>query len=111
MLELTDKNFFEELSKNSKPVLVDFYAVWCPPCKILAPVLEKLSEEFKGKIIFCKINTDENPVVSQKFGIESIPTVVVFKNGEPLDGFIGARPEEIVREWLEKISGGEKTEK
>lgn len=102
MIELTDQNFEKEVINNSKLVLVDFYTIWCPPCKVLAPILEKLSQEFKEKIIFTKINIDSNPVVSKQFGIESIPTVALFKNGESLDGFVGAIPEPTIREWLEK---------
>ncbi len=111
MIELSDQNFEKEISNSPKPVLVDFYAAWCPPCKILAPVLEKLSEEFKDKIIFAKMDVDKNPVVSQKFGIDSIPIVMLFKDGKPLDGFVGARPEPLVREWLEKNTGAENDEK
>ncbi|MCX6760733.1 MAG: thioredoxin domain-containing protein, partial [Candidatus Nealsonbacteria bacterium] len=73
MIELTDQNFEKEVINNSKLVLVDFYTIWCPPCKVLAPILEKLSQEFKEEVIFTKINIDSNPVVSQQFGIESIP--------------------------------------
>jgi len=102
MIELTDQSFEEEVINNSQLVLVDFYTNWCPPCKILSPVLEKLSQEFKEEIIFTKINIDSNPVVSQKFGIESIPTVAIFKNGKSLDGFVGAIPEATIREWLKK---------
>jgi thioredoxin len=102
MIELTDQNFEKEVINNPKPVLVDFYTSWCPPCKTLSPILEKLSDEFKEEIIFTKINIDSNPVVSQQFGIESIPTVALFKNGKSLDGFVGALPEPTIREWLEK---------
>jgi thioredoxin len=102
MIELTDQNFKKEVMENPKLVLVDFYTSWCPPCKILAPIMEKLSKEFKEEIIFTKINIDSNPVVSQQFGIESIPTVALFKDGKSLDGFVGAMPEPTIREWLEK---------
>jgi len=102
MIELTDQNFENEVIDNSKPVLVDFYTSWCPPCKVLAPILEKLSLEFKEEIIFTKINIDSNPITSQKFGIESIPTVALFRNGKPLNGFVGAIPEPSIREWLAK---------
>ena len=111
MIELSDQNFEKEISNISQMVLVDFYTVWCPPCKMLSPILEKLSGEFKGKIIFAKINIDHNPIVSQKFGIESIPTVVLFKNGEAIDGFIGVRPEPAIKEWLEKNSKNGSDEK
>jgi thioredoxin len=105
MIELTDQSFEKEISGSSKPVLVDFYTAWCPPCKILAPILEKLSREFGEEIFFAKMDIDKNPAVSQALGIESIPTVIVFKKNEAIDGFVGARPEEDLRQWLKKISG------
>jgi thioredoxin 1 len=111
MLELSDQNFEKEISSSSKPALVDFYTAWCPPCKTLAPILEKLAEEFKDKIVFFKINIDDNPIVSQKFGIESIPTVILFKNGKAEEGFVGLRPESFLKEWLEKSSSKNNGEK
>ena len=107
MIELSDQNFEKEISNNSKLVLVDFYTTWCPPCKMLSPILEKLSGEFKDKIIFAKMDTEKNPIISQKFGIESIPTVILFKNGEAVDGFIGLRQEPVLKEWLKKNSEDE----
>ena len=100
MINLTDGNFDKEISDAKKPVLVDFWAAWCGPCSFLAPVLDKLEEEFRDKVIFAKVNIDESPLVSQKFGIDRIPNVVFFRNGKMLGGFVGAQPEESIREWL-----------
>ena len=104
-LTLTDQNFDEEIQKAKKPVLVDFWTVWCGPCAILTPVLEKLAGEYEDKLILAKVNLDLAPFVARKFGVDRIPTVVLFNGGKPISGFIGARPEPLVREWLEKILG------
>lgn len=100
MITLNDENFEKEILSAQKPVLVDFWAVWCAPCSILSPILEKITEEFKEKIIFAKINLDETPITAQKFGIDKIPTVILFKEGKPINGFIGIQPEPVIREWL-----------
>lgn len=102
MIYLTDENFENEIQNAQKPVLVDFFALWCPPCSVLTPVLEKLEKEFEGKIIFAKVNVDAAPKTSQKYGINPIPTVILFKEGKPADGFVGVQPEENIREWLNK---------
>ena len=102
MLELTDQNFNEEIVKSDKPVLVDFWATWCQPCLILSPTLEKIAQDYNEKIILSKVNVDSAPLISQKFGIEQIPTVVLFKNGKPISGFVGIRPELIIKNWLEQ---------
>jgi len=110
---LTDQNFDEEVEKAKKPVLVDFWTTWCGPCNILSPILEKLTKEYEDKIILAKVNLDQAPNVGQKFGVDRIPTVVLFRNNEPVNGFIGTRPEQVIREWLEKALGeeGSKEEK
>lgn len=105
MIYLTDQNFEEEIKHSEKPILVDFFAIWCPPCQILSPILEELEEEFEGKIIFAKLNTDLSPLTSRKYGIESIPTLILFKNGKPLSGFIGLKPKEEIKKWLENYGG------
>lgn len=102
MIELTDENFEETISKSDKPVLVDFFAEWCNPCHILSPILEKLAKDFEGKIIFAKANVDSAPLASQKFSIDQIPTVVLLKEGKPVSGFVGVRTEEIIRDWLKE---------
>lgn len=102
-LELTDQNFEEELKKAEKPILVDFWAPWCQPCFVLAPILEKVAEEFEDKIIFAKANLEFAPAAAQKIGINIIPTVVLFSGEKPVSGFVGVRPEPIVRELLNKM--------
>jgi len=102
MLTLTDQNFEQEIKNAEKPVLVDFYTLWCQPCFVLSPILEKLAEEFKNKFILAKVNLDTIPLTAQKYRIERIPTVILFKEGKPVSGFIGVRPEPEIREWLEK---------
>lgn len=101
-LILTDKNFKEEIEKAEKPVLVDFWAPWCGPCFALNSVLEKLAEEYQGKIIFAKANLDESPLIAQEYGVEQVPTLIFFKWAQPIRGLIGLRPELIIKEWLEK---------
>jgi thioredoxin 1 len=101
MAEINDQNFFEELKKSEKPVLVDFFAEWCPPCSMLAPILENIEKDFGEKVWFLKMNVDSIPLTSQKLGIDKIPAVMIFKNGEVETGFIGLRPEIEIRKWLE----------
>lgn len=102
-INLTDENFEKETQRSDKLALVDFYATWCGPCSLLAPVLEKIEKEFEEKIILLKANVDENPINAQKFQVDRIPMVVLFKEGKPLSAFTGLRPENIIKEWLEKI--------
>jgi len=102
-LELTDQNFEEELKRAEKPILIDFWAPWCQPCFVLAPILEKVAEEFKDKIILAKANLEGAQGVAQRLGIDRIPMVVLFKGGKPVSGFVGVRPESAVRELLNKM--------
>lgn len=85
-----------------RPVLVDFWADWCSPCKTLMPLLEKLADEYAGGFLLAKVNVDQEPMIAAQFGIQSMPTVVVMKDGQPVDGFVGAHPEKEIRALLEK---------
>ena len=89
--KVTDETFDADVLKNDKPVLVDYWAEWCGPCKMVAPVLEAIAEEHGDKLDIVKLNVDENPVVTQKYGILNIPTLGVFKNGEVVMELVGAR--------------------
>ena len=110
MIDVTIENFENEVIAASmdQPVLVDFWAPWCGPCKTIGPILEKLETEFAGGFKLAKINSDEEQQLAAAFGIRSIPTVVLLKNGQPVDGFMGALPEGKVREFLSKhVTPGE----
>ncbi len=104
VLELNGENFVREVLEEEGPVLVDFWAPWCNPCRMMAPVLEEVSQEWAGKIKVCKINVDENMDLARKYEIQSIPTLVLFEKGEAVKRIVGARPksalEEEFREWL-----------
>lgn len=99
-LEITDANF-EEVINNDKPVLVDFWAEWCGPCKMIGPVVEELAADYDGKAVIGKVNVDENPAVSAKFGIRSIPTLLVFKGGEIVDKQVGAVPKGVLSQKID----------
>ena len=99
-IEITDANF-EEIIASDKPVLVDFWAEWCGPCKMIGPVVEELATEYEGKAVIGKVDVDNNPGVSAKFGIRSIPTLLVFKGGEIVDKQIGAVPKSVLSQKLD----------
>ena len=95
---LTDKNFVEETKDGV--VLVDFWATWCGPCRMLSPVIEQLHNEFEGKAVVAKVDVDNNQQVSLEYGIRSIPTLLIFKNGEVVDKIVGLSPKEVIAEKL-----------
>lgn len=100
-LELTDANF-EETIASGKPVLVDFWAEWCGPCRMVGPIVEELAQDYDGKAIVGKVNVDENPEISSKYGVRNIPTILFFKNGEVVDKSVGAVPKNVLSEKIEK---------
>ncbi len=100
-INLTDSNFDIEKSKYSL-LVVDFWAAWCGPCKMISPIIEQLAEQYAGKIVFGKVNVDENPHVSQRFGIQSIPTLMIVKEGHVIDVMIGALPKGQIENRIEQ---------
>lgn len=100
-IELSDSNFEAEVLNSDQPVLVDFWAEWCGPCRMIAPIVEELSSEYAGKAKIAKLNIDHNPSVPMSFGIRSIPTLLVFKNGEVVDKIVGAVPKSTISSKIE----------
>lgn len=98
-IEVTDANF-DEIINSDKPVLVDFWAEWCGPCKMIGPIVEELAGDYEGKAIIAKMDVDMNPQVPAKFGIRSIPTLLVFKNGQVVDKQIGAVPKSVLNQKI-----------
>jgi putative thioredoxin len=104
-IEATAHNFQQEVIERSRtvPVIVDFWAPWCNPCRMLSPVLEKLAREYDGKFILAKVDTDREPVLAQEFGVRSIPVVFGIRDGKPVDAFMGIQPEAVIRTWLDRL--------
>ena len=102
-IAVTDSNFDAEVLRASGPVLVDFWAEWCGPCRMIAPLLEELATEMEGKITVAKVNIDENPQTPMKYGVRGIPTVILFKGGQVAATKIGALPKSKLYEWVESV--------
>lgn len=101
--EVSDSSFEQEVVQATKPVLVDFWAPWCGPCRMVAPVVEELAEEYDGKVEFVKLNTDDNPNTAVKYGIRSIPTLLVFKDGQAVGQIVGFRPKSDLKKRLDAV--------
>ena len=99
--EFTDSNFDTDVLKSDKPVLVDLWAEWCGPCRMLTPIIDELNIDFEGKAVIGKLNVDENPEVSAKYGVRSIPTLLIFKNGQLVDKQVGVVPKSALAKKLE----------
>ncbi len=102
-LEITDANFEELVLKSDKPVMVDFWAEWCGPCRMIGPVVEEMSKEYDGKAVIGKVDVDSNPELSAKFGVRNIPTIVFVKGGEIVDKSVGAVPKSQLTAKLDAI--------
>ena len=100
-VSIDDSNFDQTVLQSAKPVLMDFWATWCKPCLMVAPILDELAEEYDDRITFVKLDVDQNPKTAAKYGIMSIPTLLIFKNGEPVSHMVGVRPKKELQENLE----------
>jgi len=105
VIEATDQNFIEAVVEESKrrPVVVDLWAAWCGPCRTLGPMLEKIAGQRGGDFLLAKLDVDANPYTAGQFGVQSIPTVIAFKDGRPVDGFVGAVPEPMINEFVDRL--------
>lgn len=103
MLTFTDQNFEKEVLKSNLPVLVDFWATWCPPCQTLSPLIEELAKSFEGKIKIGKIDVDQNPKIVEKYNVMSIPTMIIFKGREVVKQIIGVKPKEELEKVIKEV--------
>lgn len=104
-VNLTKSNFKEVVANSDKPVLVDFWAAWCGPCRMLTPIVEDLSNEFGDDVVIAKVNVDEEIELAQAYGVMSIPNVIIFKNGQVVDNSVGVRPKHYYAETLKRVIG------
>ena len=102
LLHLNDSNYEEEISKSGKPLLVDFWAPWCGPCKAIGPVIEELAETYKDRAVIAKLNVDESRNAASTYGVRSIPTLIIFKEGKVFDTIVGLVPKDRVEEFINK---------
>ena len=102
-VEVNDSNFDQMVLQSKTPVLVDFWAVWCGPCRMVAPVVEELAGEYEGKVTMVKLNVDENPKTASQYGIMSIPTLFIFKDGAPVSNIVGFRPKAELKKSIDAV--------
>jgi thioredoxin 1 len=105
VLEVNDDNFESEVLKNEKPALVDFWAPWCGPCRMMHPVIESLSEEYEGKAVIARCNVDDNQALAGRFNVTAIPTMILFNAGQPVETMIGVTPAEEIKKRLDATAG------
>jgi thioredoxin 1 len=103
---ITDQNFQQQVIGSKTPVVVDFWAPWCQPCRMVTPLIEELAKEYQGKVVVGKLNVDENPEAAGQFNVMSIPTVMVFKDGKPMKSFIGAQKKDTYKHAIEEVLHG-----
>jgi thioredoxin 1 len=103
VIEVTDANFDEQVAKNEGVTVVDFWAPWCGPCRLVGPVIEELAEEYEGRVRFAKVNVDDNQQTAGTFGIRSIPTIGFFRDGEAVGGVVGAYPKEALQQVIDDV--------
>jgi thioredoxin 1 len=103
VIEITDESFEDEVLKSDAPVVVDFWAPWCGPCMMIAPITEKLANEYKEKVKFCKLNVDENPQATGKYQVMSIPLLLFFNSGQVVDESLGAVPENMIKAKVQAL--------
>jgi len=102
-IELNSNNFKEEVLESSIPVLIDLWAPWCMPCRMITPIVEQLAEDNQGKLKVCKLNTDENQDIAARYGIQGIPTLLFFKGGQEVDRLVGVTPKPIIQKKIDAI--------
>ena len=102
---VTDTDFDEKVLKSDRPVLVDFWADWCMPCKMIAPIVEELSQEYDGKLDVAKLDVDSNDKTAMAYGVRSIPTLLIFKEGQPIDQIVGAVPKGVLKKKIDSALG------
>jgi thioredoxin len=102
-LEVTDSTFAQEVLQSSQPVLVDFWAAWCGPCRAVAPVVEEIAGDYEGKLKVMKLDVDDNPQTAVAYGVQSIPTLLVFKDGKPAERIVGAVPKKVIVDKLQSV--------
>jgi thioredoxin 1 len=103
LLQVTDQNFETTVAAAQQPVLVDFWATWCAPCKMLKPVIDELAAEYEGRVIVAELDVDANPVISSKFTVLSIPTLILFRGGKPAERIVGYKPKAALRQRIDAV--------